>query len=206
MKNRKFFTKDLKIRLANLNDIDRIHEILLKNIVNIKNVGKISAKQKILLENTGFLRKEVDKSFYRYLIETLDCDIYVALNKKENVIAFASLYKNQSNIKKLRDSLNNLNVNDKAREVLLNETKTFSYLDQISVLPDLKRKRIGTALIKHIIHDTNKPIVAFVLKRPLANKASAFWHEFNGFKLVGTCDGTYKEKNLEWWVYIHWNN
>ncbi|MHA1295914.1 MAG: hypothetical protein ACTSPH_04820, partial [Promethearchaeota archaeon] len=99
MKNRKFFTKDLKIRLANLNDIDRIHEILLKNIVNIKNIGKISAKQKILLENTGFLRKEVDRSFYRYLIETLDCDIYVALNKKENVIAFASLYKNQSNIK-----------------------------------------------------------------------------------------------------------
>jgi ribosomal protein S18 acetylase RimI-like enzyme len=78
----------------------------------------------------------------------------------------------------------------------------FLYLDQIAVLPEYQRNNVATQLLQAIENDTDLPIVAFIVTKPLTNKASIRWHEKNGFNLAATCNGEYKDEKLEWNIYI----
>ncbi|MFX0011148.1 MAG: GNAT family N-acetyltransferase, partial [Candidatus Hermodarchaeota archaeon] len=180
-----------------------VYYVLKQNLVETQDFDKIPKKLRKILENEGFLRKEVDIEYLQNLIEDRNTDIYVAKNDEGKIIGFASIHKDKFNIYNFRSTLDNLYVDDPELEALLiNEEKKFNYLDQISVLPEYKRKGIGTALLVEIIANSRLPIVAFIVDAPLANIASAHWHEYNGFELKATCDGEYKGKKFIWSIYI----
>ena len=59
-----------------------------------------------------------------------------------------------------------------------NESTEFAYLDQVSILPEFKRKGVGTAIFQKALLKLDSPVVAFIVEKPLFNKASIYWHEF----------------------------
>ncbi|MFX1410969.1 MAG: GNAT family N-acetyltransferase [Promethearchaeota archaeon] len=198
---------NITIGIARLEDAPDVYNALKQNLIEISDFDKIPNKQRKYLENHGFLRKEVDVKYYEQLIEDSNTDIYIAKNDKGQIIAFASIHKNKSNIYNFRTNLDNLYTDDeKVKELLTLEETKFAYLDQISVIPEFKRKGVGTAIFKKIIANLDVPIIAFIVEAPLANKASGLWHEYNEFEIGATCDGVYKGKKFQWSIYIHWNN
>jgi ribosomal protein S18 acetylase RimI-like enzyme len=191
------------VQIAGLKDSLGIHNALKQNLIEIRDFDDITDEQRKELEERGFLRKEVDEDFYVQLIQDVNKKIYVAKNKRGDVIGFASIYNNENNIKTIRKTLQNLHIEDKEiLDLLVNEKRSFAYLDQISIVPEFKRKGVGTAILEKALVEIDIPLVAFIVKLPLMNKASALWHEHTGFELVGTGDGDYKGQKFEWLIYI----
>lgn len=195
---------DIKVSKAVSADSKGIHEALVKNLIKIENFDEISEKQKKILKKEGFLRKEVKENYYSDLISDPTCEIYVAKDGAGKVIGFASFHLNKSNIWSLRSTLKNLYVDDHEDLALLTDENTnFIYLDQISVIPSYKRKGIGSAIFNEASSILMEGIVSFVVKLPLPNSASIYWHERNDFKTIGTGDGFYKKKKFEWLIFLH---
>jgi GNAT superfamily N-acetyltransferase len=195
---------DIKVSKAVSADSKGIHEALVKNLIKIENFDEISEKRKKILKKEGFLRKEVQENYYSDLIRDPNCEIYVAKDGAGKVIGFASFHLNKSNIWSLRSTLKNLYVDDNEDLALLTDENTnFIYLDQISVIPSYKRKGIGSAIFNEASSILNDSIISFVVKLPLPNSASIYWHERNDFKTIGTGDGFYKKKKFEWLIFLH---
>ena len=195
------------VQIAHLDDVSGIHDALKQNLIEIRDFNKITKEQRVLLEKKGFLRKEVEKSYYKKLIKNPHVDIYVAKKENGGIVGFASIHKKIYDVRKVRDVLGTLNTeNIKARELLFGENQEFAYLDQISIIPEYQRKGIGTIIFKQALVDLNTPIVAFIVEVPLKNKASIYWHEHNGFILEAISDGDYKGKSFKFLIYINWNN
>jgi ribosomal protein S18 acetylase RimI-like enzyme len=189
-----------------LKDAPEIHNALKQNLVEIREVDEITKKKKKELEDQGFLRKEVGIEYYENLIRDPNIDIYIAKDKKGNLIGFASIHNKKYDIVKVRDGVGKLSIeDDRAKDLLLNEKVEFTYLDQISILPEYKRKGIGTALFKKALKNIKSPIVAFIVEKPLFNRASLDWHNYNGFTFSGISEGEYKGKAFKYQILIHWN-
>ena len=137
------------INIATVGDAEGILNALNQNLIKIKEVDKISQKQKEKLEEEGFLRKEVDIDYYRKLIKEPNVEIYITKNDKGKIIGFMSIHRKKYDIIKVRDVIGNLSFeNNKTKDLLLNEKTEFAYLDQISILPEYKRKGIGTTIFQ----------------------------------------------------------
>ena len=198
---------DTTVGVATLDDAQGILNALKRNLIEIRGVDKISKKQRKDLEEEGFLRKEVDLEYYKELIEEPYTDIYIAKNKSGKIIGFASIHRKKYDIVKVRDVIGNLTFeNEKAKDLLLNEEIEFAYLDQISILPEYKRKGIGTIIFQEALSILDVPIVAFVVEEPIFNKASVYWHEHNGFILEAISDGEYKGESFKFLIYVNWNS
>jgi len=205
MVNKDVNSKNLEVivQIASLRDSSGIHNALKQNLIEIRDFDEITDEQRKELEDRGFLRKDVDEYFYIQLIQDVNKKVFVAKNKRGDVIGFASIFNNENNINTIRKTLQNLHIKDKEiLDLLVNEKRKFAYLDQISIVPEFKRKGVGTAILEKALVEINIPLVAFIVKLPLMNKASALWHEYVGFELVGTGDGDYKGKKFEWLIYI----
>ncbi|MFX0074602.1 MAG: GNAT family N-acetyltransferase [Candidatus Hermodarchaeota archaeon] len=200
-------TDNINVEIATVTDAQGILHALKQNLIEIRDVDKISKKQRKKLEDEGFLRKEVDIEYYKELIREPLTDIFIAKNKSGKIIGFASIHRKKFNIVKVRDVIGNLTFeNDKTKELLLNEENEFTYLDQVSILPEFKRKGVGSVIFQKALSTINTPIVAFIVEEPIFNKASALWHEHNGFELQAISDGEYKEKSFKFQIYVNWNN
>ena len=194
------------VKIASLEDAEGILNALKQNLIEIRDVDDIPQKQVKKLEEKGFLRKEVTIEYYQELIEDPDIDIYVAENEAGNTIGFISIHRNKYNIVKVRDVIGNLSFeNKKAKDLLLNENTEFAYLDQVSILPEYKRKGVGTTMYQEALLKITTPVVAFIVEKPIFNKASVYWHEHNGFELSAMSDGEYKGKAFKFQIFIHWN-
>ena len=194
------------IEIAIEEDAEGILNALKQNLIEIKEVDEISQKQRKRLEEEGFLRKEVDIDYYKNLIEDPDIDIYVAKNDNGKIIGFASIHRKKYNIIKVRDVVGNLSFeNKKTKDLLLNEKTEFAYLDQVSILPEYKREGVGTTMYQEALLKITTPVVAFIVEKPIFNKASVYWHEHNGFELSAMSDGEYKGKAFKFQIFIHWN-
>lgn len=197
---------DITVGIANLDDVQGILNALKQNLVEIRDVDDISTKKRKDLEDEGFLRKEVDIEYYKNLIEEPDIDIYIAKINTGNIIGFASIHRKKYNIIKVRDVVGNLSFeNEETKDLLLNESTEFAYLDQVSILPEFKRKGVGTIIFQNALLNLDSPVVAFIAEKPLFNKASIYWHELNGFKISAISGGEYKGKEFKFQVFIHWN-
>ena len=194
------------IRVAIEEDAEGILNALKQNLIEIREVDEISQKQRKKLEEEGFLRKEVDIDYYKKLIEDPDVDIYVAKNNNGNIIGFASIHRKKYDITKVRDVVGNLSFeNKKTNDLLINAKTEFAYLDQVSILPEYKRKGVGTAIFQKGLLKIKTPVVAFIVEKPIFNKASVYWHENNGFELSAISGGVYKGKAFKFQVFVHWN-
>jgi len=197
---------NIEILIANLKDASGIDKALKQNLIEIRDFDEITKKQKKELEDQGFLRKEAGIEYYQSLINDPNTSIYIAKDNNGNIVGFASLYKKRFNIIKVRDVLGNLTFeDDRIKELLLNEDTEFAYLDQISILPQYKRKGVGSAIFKKALMEVDTPIVAFIVEKPLFNKASVYWHEYNGFDFSGISEGEYRGKAFKFQIFIHWN-
>jgi ribosomal protein S18 acetylase RimI-like enzyme len=193
-------------KIADIEDAEGILNALKQNLIEIKDIDEISQQQRKNLEEKGFLRKEVDLDYYKNLIEDPDIDIYVAKNELGRTIGFVSIHHKKYDIVKVRDVVGNLSFeNKKSNELLLKENTEFAYLDQVSILPDYKRKGVGTEMFQEAILKIKTPIVAFIVEKPIYNKASVYWHEHNGFEFSAISDGEYKGKKFKFQIFIHWN-
>ena len=94
---------------------------------------------------------------------------------------------------------------EQSKDLMLNEEIEFAYLDQISILPEYKRKGIASSIFKEALPKIQTPIVAFIVEKPLFNKASIYWHQSNGFEFSAISDGDYKGKAFKFQIFIHWN-
>ena len=198
---------DIDVGVATIEDAQGILNALKQNLIEIRDVDEISQKQRKILEDEGYLRKEVDIEYYKNLIEDTSTDIYIAKNNTGRIIGFASIHRKKYDIVKVRDVIGNVSFeNEKTKDLLLNEEKEFEYLDQVSILPECKRKGVGTLIFQEALSNLTAPIVAFIVEKPVFNKASVYWHEHNGFKLQGISDGEYKGKSFKFLIYINWNN
>ena len=194
------------VNIAELQDAKGIHNTLKANLIEVRDVDEIPEEQRKYLEDHGFLRKEVEIDYFKKLIQDPNCDIYVAKNNNGDIIGFASIHKHKYDIRKVRSVLDNIYSDDeKTKELLINENKEFAYLDQISILPDFKRKKVGTLIMNKILDNIAVPIVAFIVEVPLANIASARWHKHNGFEFSAISGGEYKGKEFKFQIFIHWN-
>ena len=198
-------SSDWRISIATLEDAKGIHEALIQNLIEIHDIDKIPKKQRKSLENQGFLRKEVGIDYYKQLIEDPNVDIYIA-KYNTDIVGFASIHKKKFDIVKVRDVIGELTFDDeRTRKLLLDDNIEFAYLDQVSILPEHKRKGVGTVIFQKALQGINNPVVAFIVEEPLVNKASIYWHEHNGFKLKATSGGEYKGKSFKFQIFIHWN-
>ena len=194
------------VKIASLEDAEGILNALKQNLIEIREIDEISKKQRKILEEEGFLRKEVPIEYYRGLIEDPNVDIYVAEDDTETIIGFLSIHKKKYDIVKVRDVIGNLSFeNKKTNDLLLDEKTEFTYLDQISILPEYKRKSVGTLMFQEALLEITTPIVAFIVEEPIFNKASVYWHEHNGFVLSAISDGEYKGKEFKFQIFVHWN-
>jgi len=194
------------IKIAIGEDAQGILNALKQNLIEIKEVDEISQKQRKRLEEEGFLRKEVDIDYYKKLIEDPDIDIFVAKNNDGTIIGFASIHRKKYDVIKVRDVVGNLSFeNKKTNDLLINEKTEFAYLDQVSILPEYKRQGVGTAIFQKGLLKINTPVVAFIVEKPVFNKASIYWHEHNGFEFSAISDGEYKGKEFKFQIFIHWN-
>lgn len=194
------------IKIASVEDARGILNALKQNLIEIRDVDEISQKRRKRLEEEGFLRKEVDIEYYKELIEDPDIDIYVAKNDDGTIIGFASIHRKKFDIIKVRDVVGNLSFeNKKTKDLLVNEKTEFAYLDQVSILPEYKHKGVGTAIFQKGLLKINTPVVAFIVEKPIFNKASIYWHEHNGFEFSAISNGEYKGKAFKFQIFIHWN-
>ena len=198
---------DINVGIASLEDAQGILDALKQNLIEISNVEEISNKQRKELEEEGFLRKEVDIEYYKNLIADPDIDIYIAKDKAGKIIGFASVHRKKYNIIKVRDVIGNLSFeNNRTKDLLLDEKIEFAYLDQVSILPEYKRKGVGTVIFQEALLKIDTPVVAFIVERPLFNKASIYWHEYNGFEFSAISGGGYKGKEFKFQIFVHWND
>jgi len=198
---------NINVGIASLEDAQGILNALKQNLIEIRDVDDISSKQRKELEQEGFLRKEVDMEYYKNLIADPDISIYIAKDNVGNIIGFASIHRKKYNIIKVRDVIGNLSFeNNKTKDLLLDEKIEFAYLDQVSILPEFKRKGVGTAIFQNVLLKLDSPVVAFIVEKPIFNKASIYWHEYNGFEFSAISDGDYKGKSFKFQVFIHWND
>ncbi|MFW9822640.1 MAG: GNAT family N-acetyltransferase [Candidatus Thorarchaeota archaeon] len=196
----------LAVNIAELKDAGGILNALKQNLIEIRDVDDLSHEQRKKLEDQGFLRKEVGLDYYKNLIKAPNIDIYIAKNKVGEIVGFLSIHRKKYDILKVRDVIGNLSFeNKKANDLLLKEYTEFAYLDQISILPEYKRKGIGTLIFQEVISTTYTPIVAFIVEKPIFNKASVYWHESNGFLFSAVSYGEYKGKEFKFQIFIHWN-
>ena len=194
------------VKIARLEDAEGILNALKQNLIEVRDVDKISQIQRKKLEEEGFLRKEVPVKYYLELIEDPDIDIYIAINDTGKIIGFISIHRKKYNIVKVRDVIGKLSFeNKKTENLLLNEKTEFAYLDQVSILPDYKRKGVGTTMYQEGLLKITTPVVAFIVEKPIFNKASVYWHEHNGFELSAISGGEYKGKAFKFQIFVHWN-
>ena len=194
------------VKTASIEDAEGIHSALKQNLIEIRDIDEISQNQIKRLEDEGFLRKEVDIEYYKKLIQDPYIDIYVAKNNTGIIIGFMSIHRKKYDIIKVRDVVGNLTFeNERTKELLLNEDVEFAYLDQISILPEYKRKGVGSVIFQEALLKIDAPVVAFIVEVPLKNKASIYWHECNGFILEAVSGGDYKGKSFKFLIYINWN-
>ena len=197
---------DISVGVATTKDAQGILNALKQNLIEIRDIDEISKKQREELEEEGFLRKEVDIDYYKKLIEAPYTDIYVAKNNTGTIIGFASIHRKKYDIVKVRDVIGNLSFeNDRTKDLLLNKEIEFAYLDQVSILPEYKRRGVGTIIFQEALLKLDAPVVAFIVEKPIFNKASVYWHEHNGFILEAISDGDYKGKSFKFLIYINWN-
>jgi len=188
---------------ASEEDSPGIHKILLKNLIEIKDVNSLTPKEKDLLKDHGFLRKEVPESYYLGLIKDPEVDIYIAKNKSKEIIGFATFHLNKADIRKFRSSVDKIDTDKPENlDLLTNSKKKFIYLDQIAVNPKFHRNGIGKLIFQNAQQNFTKPVVSFIVKAPLDNLASAKWHEKVGFTKIVAVEGKYKETRFKWWVYL----
>ncbi len=202
---KKKITKDQQflVSKANKEDSYGIHKILLKNLIEVKDVKSLTPKEKSLMKEHGFLRKEVPESYYLGLIEDPEVDIYIAKNKSNEIIGFASFHLNKSDIRKFRSSVNKIDANrPEILDLLTGSKKKFIYLDQIAVDPKYHRNGIGKLIFQNALKNFTDPVVSFIVKTPLDNVASAKWHEIVGFSQIAKVEGNYKDTKFNWWVYL----
>ncbi len=194
------------VKIARVEDAEGILNALKQNLIEVRDVDKISQIQRKKLEDEGFLRKEVPIKYYLELIEDLDIDIYIAINEARKIIGFISIHRKKYNIVKVRDVIGKLSFeNKKIDDLLLNEKTEFAYLDQVSILPEYKRKGVGTTMYQEALPKITTPVVAFIVEKPIFNKASVYWHEHNGFELSAISGGEYKGKTFKFQIFVHWN-
>ena len=194
------------VKVASLEDAEGILNALKQNLIEVRDVDKISQVQRKKLEDEGFLRKEVPIEYYQELIEDPDIDIYIAINEARKIIGFISIHRKKYNIVKVRDVIGKLSFeNNKTDDLLLNEKTEFAYLDQVSILPEYKRKGVGTTMYQEALPKITTPVVAFIVEKPIFNKASVYWHEHNGFELSAISGGEYKGKTFKFQIFVHWN-
>lgn len=195
------------IEIANRKDVEGIINVLKQNLIEIRDIEEISKEKRKKLEQEGFLRREVDIEYYIKLIDDPNADIYVAKNDNEEIIGFASIHRKKYDILKVRDVIGALSFeNEKTKNLLLNEDTEFTYLDQISILPEYKRWGVGTAIFQKSLKIINTPIVAFIVEEPIFNKASFYWHIRNGFEFSAVSIGEYKGKVFKFQIFVHWND
>jgi len=140
------------------------------------------------------------------LIKDPSIDIYIAENNEGKIIGFMSIHKKKYDLVKVRDVIGKLSFeNNKTKELLLNKKTEFTYLDQISILPEYKRRGIATIIFQESLKKLNTPIVAFIVEEPIYNKASVYWHEHNGFEFSAISGGEYKSKIFKFQIFVHWN-
>ena len=49
------------------------------------------------------------------------------------------------------------------------------------------------------------PVVAFIVEKPIFNKASVYWHKHNGFEFSAISGGEYKGKAFKFQIFVQWN-
>ncbi len=198
---------DISVGVATIKDAQGILNALKQNLIEIRDVDEISKKQRKELEEEGFLRKEVDIEYYKKLIEAPYTDIYVAKNNTGTIIGFASIHRKKYDIIKVRDVIGNLSFeNERTKDLLLKKEIEFAYLDQVSILPEYKRKGVGTTIFQKALLEIKSPVVAFIVEKPIFNKASVYWHEHNGFILEAFSGGEYKGESFKFLIYVNWNS
>ena len=134
-------SSQFSITKATLGHSKNIHDLLLKNLVEIEDVKKLSAARRTTLETEGFLRKEVTEEYYRDLIKNPDVDIFIAKHKGD-IIGFATFHLKKSDVRIFRTTLQGLDIqNTEILELLTMADRTFVYLDQVSIDPKYRRQR-----------------------------------------------------------------
>ena len=193
----KKITPRFLILKAKEEDSPGIYQVLLKNLIEVKDVNFLTSKEKSLLKENGFLRKKVPESYYLGLIKDPEVDIYIAKNSSKDIIGFATFHLNKADIRNFQDSVKKIDANSpESLDFLTDSEKKFIYLDQIAVDPKFQRNGIGKNIFQNAQQNFTKPVISFIVKSPLDNLASVKWHENIGFTQIAEVEGDYKDTNL----------
>lgn len=184
----------MKVQCSITTDRTEAEEILQmkeQNLLKPEGLIEISESEiNQLMENGFVIGDHTDVDLLNW-IEDSDARIYVARSsEEESILGFAIILEDDKTKEKINNYTNDMTIkNNKFMQIVKSEK--FVYLIQILINKQFIGKGIGTALARYIIEKETKPIISYVIKQPIMNKASVYFHLKTGFEYVGTYNGEY---------------
>jgi len=186
--------KNIEIkRIKHINYAEGIFKILNERLLTYEEYRKLNDKEKEKLTNEGFV---IGQHSLQTLQEWIENDknyiITAELRSGEDkeIIGF-TLILGTEDIQDLVRTYAKQIIFEKETYKNIISKKDFLYLIQICVAKNFSNLKIGTKILDESFKLTNKAIVSFVIKSPIQNKASLYFHLKNGFRYLGDYLGDY---------------
>jgi len=187
--------KNLEIkRIQNIKYAKDILKVLNERLLTYEKYKKLKPKEIEKLSNEGFVIGQHTLPTLEEWIKNDKNYIIIAELKSEKVkeILGFILILGTEDIQELVKGYGKEVIFEKPtyKNIIFNE-KDFLYLIQICVAKNFSHTGIGTKILNEGFKITNKPIISFIIKTPIQNRASLYFHLKNGFKYLGDYLGDY---------------
>lgn len=186
--------KDIEIkRVRNKEYGKRIFKILNERLLTKKDIKKLNKDQKEKLEEMGFVIGEHSLQDLEGWIANVENHIIIAEknnSKNGKIMGFCLLLGTEEIKQKVRKYGKDV-IFEKPEYKNTIFKEDLLYLIQIGVAKKFSNLGVGSRILNEVFKMTNKPIVSFVVKSPIKNKASLYFHLRNKFDYFGDYIGEY---------------
>ncbi|MBD3350268.1 MAG: GNAT family N-acetyltransferase [Candidatus Lokiarchaeota archaeon] len=196
-----FVTKDI----SKAEQIFKIKEDLL---VKPQNTRKATHDEKNEYSESGFVIGDHSIEEIKQWINSEMDQVYIVQKKnaEDSVLAYLIILNDKEIHEEVKEYSKEINFNEDQHKKVI-DSNEYVYLIQIAVSPSHQRQGIGSLLLNTAYQDINKPIISFVMKNPILNKASLSLHLRQGFDYMGEYFGSFGEfKGYKSIGLIHYPN
>lgn len=138
-------------------------------------------QEKNTLSQKGFLIDKLSKDLVTEWILNKKNYIFIIETPDYQVIAFCLIMGDSQIVKDILEKVVFKDVKYKK----FFQTNDCLYLKQVAIDLNHVGKNVGTHLINHTLNSIDKPLVSFVIKSPLTNMRSLYFHLKNRFNYFG---------------------
>lgn len=155
--------------------------------------SKFNDSEESKAEDDGFIIGDHSVEDFSNWIASADDKIYIAIDEEtQKIVGYAVLLDNEDTRSRISNYAKNMEIIvPKFEKIVKNDN--YVYLIQIAFSSGYQKQGLGSQLMRFIILKESKPIISYVMEKPLLNKPSIYFHLKNGFIVVGHYLGEYGE-------------